>query len=76
MSTLTFDLQESSGKIELKYRDPVLVEKVLEYFYTGDYTLRPCGLEFENMHSSASAADEKDFTVEEDSTTKAENTAE
>jgi hypothetical protein len=32
-------VQESCGTLTLTDRDPILVEKVLEYLYTANYTL-------------------------------------
>lgn len=32
------DLQESNGEVILEDRDPILVRKMLEFLYTGDYT--------------------------------------
>jgi hypothetical protein len=33
-----FDRQEGNGEIRLNDRDPMLVRKMLEFLYTGDYT--------------------------------------
>ena len=76
----TFYKEASTRTIELTEQQPVLIRKVLEYLYTGDYTTESCdlevchqGLEDELLEIEREAWVAEDFR---DATEKASTTAE
>jgi hypothetical protein len=42
-------VQESCGCLTLTDKDPILVEKVLQYLYTGDYSVDPGMLRYDGI---------------------------
>lgn len=44
--------QESCGTLTLDDKDPILVEKVLEYLYTGNYTLEPGASSYDEANTA------------------------